>query len=467
MTSQIGGAEIFEINDKTGSIGKEIPQLKSSPSPSKIKKHEEMQQIMYGPLIENVAKIYNIEPLGRAPEIDADTKEMVDKITGYIKQIMDALNISFDEKGYQSFMKEMGHKLYTFMKQGGHSKSNSKGKRGKSKGRMWKTVRGGMKSIELPGHPRAPRHPRARAESPVAGHHHQPPPPPNGYEPDEEDPSYEERSSRSSRRNSSSVSWKQHFIMLFLLLSSIFMVYIASVKFHQTLATITPSGTLGDAADIADEIREALRHLESGDFLQYIFRIFSKPQADIEVYYTGQLAEIIKNVVDRSVRDMSAQIKATCGGDPIFQEGALAVGHIDFTEFVNVITNAVVSTLNSGPTTECITKTVQAMTREQFHKIETQIALVVAKILHGKNVISWLLTGASAFGVPAVGWYSRFFGRKIQDAIRKRRGVSAAHERPGSPRGDGEFPALPAPGGGGRKTRYRFRRVVKRRTRKH
>lgn len=455
MTSQIGGAEIFEIND-TGSIGKEIPQLKPSPSPSEIKKHEEMLQKKYGPLIEFLAKISNTKPRGHAPEIDDDTKEMVDKITVYMKQIMKALNFSFDEKGYQSVMKEMGDKLYTFMKQGGHSKS---------KGRRRNTVRGGM----LPSSRRRIEN-GPRAASPVAGHHHQPPPPPpppDGYESDEEDPPYEERSSRSSRRNSSSVSWKQHFIMLFLLLSSIFMVYIANVKFHQTLATITPSGTLGDAADIADEIREALRHLESGDFLQYIFRIFSKPQADIEVYYTGQLAEIIKNVVNRSVRDMSAQIKATCGGEDIFQKGALAVGPYDMTDAINTITNAIVSTLNSGPTTECITKTVQVMTREQFHNIERQIALVVAKILHGKQVISWLLTGASAFGVPAVGWYSRFFGRKIQDAIRKRRGVSAAHERPGSPRGDGEFPALPAPGGGGRKTRYRFRRVVKRRTRKN
>jgi hypothetical protein len=254
--------------------------------------------------------------------------------------------------------------------------------------------------------------------------------------------------------------------MLFLLLSSIFMVYIANVKFHQTLATITETGSVGEVADIADEIREALKRLESGDFLQYIFQIFSKPQADIEVYYTGQLAEIIKNVVNRSVRDMSAQIKATCGGDPIFQEGALAVGPIDITNAVNVITNAVVSTLNSGQTTECITKTVQAMTREQFPKIETQISLVLAKILHGKNVISWLLSAASALGVPAVGWYSRFFWHKFR-WMTSRRSVSAAHERPGSPRGDGGYPALPAPGGGGRKTRYRFRRVVKRRTRKH
>ena len=458
MTSQIGGAEIYEINDNTGSIGKEIPQLKPSPSPSEIKKHVEMLQKKYGPLIEFLAKIFNTEPRGRAPELDADTKEMVDIITGYIRLIMkELLGISIDEKGYQSFMKEMGDKLYTFMKQGGHSKSNSKRKRRKSKSKN--TVQGGMQ----PSRMRIKNGPRA--ESPVAGHHQ--PPPPDGYESDEEDPSYEERSSRSSRRNSSSVSWKQHFIMLFLLLSSIFMVYIASVKFHQTLATITETGSVGEVADIADEIARALKKLESGDFLQYIFQIFSKPQADIEVYYTGQLAEIIKNVVKRSVNDMAAQIKATCGGEDIFQKGALAVGPIDITNAVNVITNAVVSTLNSGETTECITKTVQAMTREQFHKIETQIALVVTKILHGKNVISWLLTGASAFGVPAVGWYSRFFGRKIRDAIRNRRGVSAAHERPGSPRGDGEFPALPAPGGGGRKTRYRFRRVVKRRTRKN
>ena len=430
MTSQIGGDQIFEINDKTGSsIGIEIPQLKPSTSTSEIKKHEEMLQKKYGPLIEFLAKISNTKPRGHAPEIDADTKEMVDKITVYMKQIMEALNFSFDEKGYQSVMKEMGDKLYTFMKQGGHSKS---------KGRRRNTVRGGM----LPSSRRRIEN-GPRAASPVAGHHHQPPPPPppDGYESDEEDPPYEERSSRSSRRNSSSVSWKQHFIMLFLLLSSIFMVYIANVKFHQTLATITPSGTLGDAADIADEIREALRHLESGDFLQYIFRIFSKPQADIEVYYTGQLANIVKDIVAHSITNMSEQIKATCGGEDIFQEGALAVGPIDITPFVNVITNAVVSTLNSGPTTECITNTVKAMTRVQFHELETQIELALANILHKKEVI--------------------------------RRGVSAAHERPGSPRGDGEFPAfpafpaLPAPEGGGRKTRYRFRRVVKRRTRKN
>ena len=255
------------------------------------------------------------------------------------------------------------------------------------------------------------------------------------------------------------------------------MVYIASVKFHQTFATITRGGSVGDAVDITREFTEALERLESGDFLQYIVQIFSKPQADIEVYYTGQLANIVKDIVAHSITNMSEQIKATCGGEDIFQEGALAVGPIDITKFVNVITNALVSTLNSGPTTECITNTVKAMTRVQFHELETQIELALANILHKKEVISWLLSVASALGVPAVCWYAKLLGRNAKllvkytlDAIRKRRGVSAAHERRGSPRGDGEFPALlglPAPGGGGRKTRYRFRRVVKRRTRKN
>ena len=454
MTSQIGGARIFEIKSKDGSKpgskddDEEIPQLKPSPSPSKIKKYKKRQQNMYGPLMEIVDRIYN-EPIGRAPELDANTKEMVDTITGYIKRIMDALNISFDEKGYQSFMTEMGDKLYTFMKPHSHSKSNSKGKMRNSKGgRVLKTVRGGM----LPSSRRMIMDmDRPRAASPAGN---QPPPP------------YEERRHRSSRRNSSSVSWKQHFIMLFLLLSSIFMVYIASVKFNQIVSTLTCGGGVGDAADIADEIAQALQKLESGNFLQYIFQIFSKPQADIEVYYTGQLADIIKNVVERSVKDMSAQIKATCGGVPIFQEGAFALGPIDITNAVNGITNAIVSTLNSGPTTECITKTVQAMTRERFHKIETQIALVLAKIFHGKNVISWLLSGASALGVPPLVWFSRRLCQNLR-WMTSRRGVSAAHERPGNPMEDGEFPALPASEGGRRKTRYRFRRVVKRRTRKN
>jgi len=456
MTSQIGGARIFEINDNDSKpeLNTEIPQLKPSPSPSpsEIKKYEEMLRKKYGPLIEILAKIYNIKHRSRAPELDADTKEMVDIITGYIKRIMDALKISFDEKGYQSFMKEMGDKLYTLMRVK-KSTHRSKGNRGGSKGRR-RTVRGGM----LPSGRMIVHRPRAASPS---GHQ----PPPDGYESDE-DQQYEERRPRSSRRDSSSVSWSQHFIMLFLLLSSIFMVYIANVKFHQTLATITETGSVGEVADIANEIVQALQKLESGDFLQYIFRIFSKPQADIEVYYTGQLAEIIKNVVDRSVKDMSAQIKEICGGVPIFQKGALAVGPFDITNAINVITNTVVSTLNSGPTTECITKTVQAMTREQFHKIETQIALVVTKILHGKNVISWLLSAASALGVPPLVWFTRRLCQNLR-LMTSRRSVSAAHERPGSPRGDGGYPALPAPGGGGRKTRYRFRRVVKRRTHKH
>ena len=168
MTSQIGGATIIEINSKDGSKPgskdyKEIPQLEPSPSPSKIKKYKKMQQKKYGPLIKLVVEIDNIEPLGRAPELDANTKEMVDIITGYIKRIMDALNISFDEKGYQSFMTKMGHKLYTFMKQGGHSKS-------KSKGRRRKTVRGGMLPNQMIEN-------RPRAASPGG----QQPPPPYGY----------------------------------------------------------------------------------------------------------------------------------------------------------------------------------------------------------------------------------------------------------------------------------------------
>jgi len=453
MTSQIGGAEVFEIDDN-GKVINEIPKCSpspspspspsSSPSPSEIKKHEERQRKMYGHLIEGLVKIYETKPSSRAPEIDADTKEMVDKITGYIKQIMDALNIPFDGKAYQSVMKEMGYRLYTFMKQGGHSKSkgkrsNSKGKRSNSKGRrVWRTVRGGMRPSRMPEN-------RARSASPA------------GYQPPHSD-----------EDDSSSASWRQHFIMLFLLLSSIFMVYIANVKFHQTLQTITQSGTFGELNDITLEISRALQKLESGDFIEYIFKIFSKPQADIELYYTGQLRNIIKDVVDRSVKKMSAQIKATCGGEDIFQEGALAVGPIDITNAVNVITNAIVSTLNSGETTKCITQTVQAMTREEFHKIETQITLVVAKILHGKNIISWLLSGATAFGVPPLGWFSRLFWTKLRYVMRRRQGVSAAHEHDERPdRGDGGFLALPAPGGGGRKTRYRFRRVVKGRTRKN
>ena len=83
------------------------------------------------------------------------------------------------------------------------------------------------------------------------------------------------------------------------------MVYIASVKFHQTFATITRGGSVGDAVDITREFTEALERLESGDFLQYIVQIFSKPQADIEVYYTGQLANIVKDIVAHSITNMS------------------------------------------------------------------------------------------------------------------------------------------------------------------
>jgi hypothetical protein len=166
---------------------------------------------------------------------------------------------------------------------------------------------------------------------------------------------------------------------------------------------------------------------------------------------------MITTAVERSVKDMGAQIKSTCGGDPIFQEGALAVGGIDIGHIASTILNSAIGALNSAQTTECITKTVQAMTRDQFHKIETQITLIVAKILQGKNVIGWLLSVASAVGVPPLGFYVRLFTREIRKYM-SRRAASADQERagrPGSPREDSGFLALPAPGGGGRKTRSR------------
>ena len=248
-------------------------------------------------------------------------------------------------------------------------------------------------------------------------------------------------------------------MMMILMMCSMFMGYIAYVKFQQTLETVTSTGTVGELNDIAQEIARALQQVENGDFLQYLLRIFTKPQADIEIYYTGQLTQMITTAVERSVKNMGAQIKSTCGGDPIFQEGALAVGSFDPTKVINTIANSIIGTLNSAQTTECITKTVQAMTREQFHKIETQITLIVAKILQGKNVIGWLLSGASALGVPALGFYVRLFTRTIRRHM-SRRGASADQERagrPGSPRGNGGFLALPPPPseGGGRKARSR------------
>lgn len=292
-----------------------------------------------------------------------------------------------------------------------------------------------------------------RASSPGPAN---PPQHPAGNPPSPPQPDDDQRDSRRSR--SSDVSWGQHCMMMILMMCSMFMGYIAYIKFQQTLETVTSTGTVGELNDIAQEIARALQQVENGDFLQYLLRIFTKPQADIEIYYTGQLTQMITTAVERSVKDMGAQIKSTCGGDPIFQEGALAVGSFDPTKVVNTIANSIIGTLNSAQTTECIKQTVQAMTREQFHKIETQITLIVAKILQGKNVIGWLLSGASALGVPALGFYVRLFTRTIRRHM-SRRGASADQEqagRPGSSRNRGVL-ALPHPPseGGGRKARSR------------
>lgn len=438
MTSQIGGAEVYDEG------GVQIGNLSSSasssasPLPSVIKKREENQNKMYEPIIRGLIDVWNTKPRGRAPEIGPDSIEMLDKLTGYFKTIMAAPSVvlsSFDEDAFKSTIKEMLHKLHTFL----HSKRRR---------RTAKTMRGGMK-------PRIEN--RASSPSPANPPQHPAGNPPSPPQPDDDQADYDQRDSRRSR--SSDVSWGQHCMMMILMMCSMFMGYIAYVKFQQTLETVTSTGTVGELNDIAQEIARALQQVENGDFLQYLLRIFTKPQADIEIYYTGQLTQMITTAVERSVKNMGAQIKSTCGGDPIFQEGALAVGSFDPTKVINTIANSIIGTLNSAQTTECITKTVQAMTREQFHKIETQITLIVAKILQGKNVIGWLLSGASALGVPALGFYVRLFTRTIRRHM-SRRGASADQERagrPGSPRGNGGFLALPPPPseGGGRKARSR------------
>jgi len=425
MTSQIGGAEVYDEK------GVEIGQLSPSPLPSVIKTHEEKQNKMYEPIIRGWIDVWNTKPMGRAPEIGPDSIEMLDKLTDHINTIMTApsVNLSFDKDAFKSSINNMLHKLHTFLRQRSrHRKPITKAN----------TVRGGMR-------PRITNRPRSA--DPVGQ---------QAPEPDDE-PEYDEPQRGSRRSRSSDVSWGQHCMMMILMMCSMFMVYIAYIKFQQTLETVTSTGSVGELNDIAQEIARALQQVENGDFLQYVLRIFTKPQADIEVYYTGQVTAMITAAVQESVKNMGAQIKSTCGGDPIFQEGALAVGGFDPTTVVNTIANSIIGTLNSGPTTECITKTVQAMTRERFHKIETQIALALAKIFHGKNVIGWLLSVASAVGVPPLGFYFRLFTREIRKYM-SRRGASAAQERagrPGSPREDGGFLALPAPGGGGRKTRSR------------
>lgn len=425
MTSQIGGAEVYDDE------GVEIRQLSPSALPSVIKKHEEKQNKMYEPIIRGWIDVWTTKPMGRAPELGPDSIEMLDKLTDHINTIMTApsVNLSFDKDAFKSSIKKMLHKLHTFLRQHSHSK------------RRAKTVRGGMRPRRIMDRPRS---------ADPAG---QEPP-----EPDYDEPGYDEPQRGSRRSRSSDVSWGQHCMMMILMMCSMFMVYIAYIKFQQTVETVTSTGGgIGDLNDIAHEIARALQQVENGDFLQYVLRIFTKPQADIEVYYTGQVTAMITAAVQESVKNMGAQIKSTCGGDPIFQEGALAVGGFDPTTVVNTIANSIIGTLNSAQTTECITKTVQAMTRDQFHKIETQITLIVAKILQGKNVIGWLLSVASAVGVPPLGFYFRLFTREIRKYM-SRRGASAAQERagrPGSPREDSGFLALPAPGGGGRKTRSR------------
>jgi|LauGreDrversion4_2_1035121.scaffolds.fasta_scaffold05116_2 hypothetical protein len=429
MTSQIGGAEVYDVEE-----GVEIRQLSpsASPLPSVIKKHEENLRKKHEPVIRMLIGVWNTKPMGRAPELGPDSIEMLDKLTDHINTIMTApsVNLSFDKDAFKSSIKKMLHKLHTFL----HSKR-----------RKVKTVRGGMKPrienrASSPGPANPPQHP--------AGN---PPSPPQS---DDDQADYDQRGSRRSR--SSDVSWTQHCMMMILMMCSMFMGYIAYIKFQQTLETVTSTGTVGELKNIVDEIARVFQEVENG-FLSYVLRIFTKPQADIELYYTGQLTQMITTAVERSVKAMSAQIKSTCGGDPIFQDGALAVGGIDIGHIASTIINSAIGALNSAQTTECIKETVQAMTREQFHKIETQITLIVAKILQNQNVIRWLLSAATAFAVPPVRFYVRLFTRTIRRYV-SRRGASADQERagrPGSPRGDG-FLALPPPSeGGGRKARSR------------
>jgi hypothetical protein len=482
MTSQIGGAVIYDERDV------EIPNLmhssSRSPSPSKIKYDEKLQK-KYGPVIVGLVAIWNEKPSSRAPELDPDVKKMFDKITGYIETIMNALynnnsDISFDKEAFdkeafdkeafQSSITEMLNKLYTFLQQQqrGHSKSNSKGNRRRSKwnrrrskGNMGGTVRGGMRPSIMngPGH---------RAESPAG---HQPPPPDDGSIPP------------SSRSGSSSVSWSQHCIMMILMLSSLFMVYIAYVKFNQTIETVTSTVTVGDLNAILGEIGEAFNQIENGNFLRYILRIFTSSQVDVELYYTSQFTSMIKTMVDRSVKNMADQIKTTCGGDPIFQEGAIKIAGVDVASVANTISNALIGTFNPGKTTECVTNTVIALTRDKFRDIETHLALIVAKILQNQNVIRWLLSGAGVLSIPPLKFYGRIFIANYKEIIKKLQRASPPEEhrgRPGSPMSEPLLALLPPPPpeqGGGRKTRSRrilhnknSRRVVvsgKRRGRKN
>ncbi len=453
MTSQIGGAKIFEINDNSDSIEKEILQLKPSPSPSpspsKKKKHEEMLRKMYEPVIVGLVAIWNEKPSSRAPELDPDVKKMFDKITGYIETIMrsPSVNLTFDKEAFQSSITEMLNKLYTFLQQQQRGHSSKR-----------RTVRGGMKRIA---------NGRSRSAEPAGSQ----PPPDDGSIPP------------SSRSGSSSVSWSQHCIMMFLMLSSLFMVYIAYVKFNQTLETVTSTGTVRELNDFVYEIRQILDQIDNGNFLKFTLRMFTSSQVDVELYYTSQFTSMIKTMVDRSVKNMADQIKTTCGGDHIFQEGAIKIAGVDLASVANTISNALIGTFNPGKTTECVTNTVIALTRDKFRDIETHLALIVAKILQNQNVIRWLLSGAGVLSIPPLKFYGRIFIANYKEIIKKLQRASPPEEhrgRPGSPMSEPLLALLPPPPpeqGGGRKTRSRrilhnknSRRVVvsgKRRGRKN
>ena len=429
MTSQIGGAEVY---DEEGVQIGNLPSS-SSPLPSVIKKHEKNLRKKHEPVIRMLVDVWKTKPMGRAPKIDHDSTKMLDTLTSHIKTIMNAPSIgmsSFDEDAFKFTIKKMLHKLYTFLHQHSHSKPRMGAK----------TVRGGMRPRRIMDRPRS---------ADPAGN-----PPPQS---DDDQADYDQRGSRRSR--SSQVSWTYHCMMMILMMCSMFMGYIAYIKFQQTLETVTSTGTVGELKDILGEVAEALKQVESGDFLQYVIQIFTKPQADIEIYYTGQLTQMITTAVERSVKDMGAQIKSTCGGDPIFQDGALAVGGIDIGHIASTILNSAIGALNSAQTTECITQTVRAMTREQFHKIETHITLVVAKILQNQNVIRWLLSAAGAFAVQPVRFYGGQLVRRIGGYMSSR-GAPADQEqagRHGSPSENGVLllPPPPPSEGGGRKARSR------------
>ena len=390
--------------------GNEIPEVKSN--------QDRLRRRQYEPLIAGLIAVYNRKPSGRAPELDADATEFLHKITNQIKNVMDENKLSFDEDRYNKFVIEMCKNMYHIVD------------------KEPKSMRGG-----------------------VRGHHRSMSPRPSIERP------------RSSHRDDSTSSWGQHCMMMILMMSSLFMLYVAYIKFHQTLATVTSTGTVGEINDIINEIIRATQQLENVGFLQYIIQIFTRPNTDIDTYYTSQLTDMITTVSKRAVAAAGKQIKTTCGGDDIFTPGTLSLpGGLDLTNIVNIVSNSVMGMLNSGQTTECITNTVRALTREQFHAIETTLTLTVNKILMNKTIIGWYLKAASVLGTPAIGFYVRFFGRKVLRVLRSR--VAPVVEPEGeyqeeanaeeSPSGRRELLALPPPpppsGSGGKPRSRRYRR---------